>query len=288
MSTTPVQTNTTSSTTVTTEPATTPTLAPPSDAATIIERMNNGLSGINSYRVNRLLDITSGIITENQTEKTRVQVWCVETLDLSGNKMQMKNTFNYGSGTVLQENAIYISGDWIYILGYFPEEPDQWAKSPASAEYWSLQNQAQRIYSLSPVSSATVLASEIVPSGNSNIACDVLLINPDLEKFWEFIRQQPGIHLSAGAPAGATFSQILKIAEFKLWVSQTTGRLVQADISLRAEIGPDLMPTLTDNTYYEVSLMMSFLDYNQPVTITLPAETDSAVDISVEPEKLQE
>jgi hypothetical protein len=94
---------------------------------------------------------------------------------------------------------------------------------------------------------------------------------------------QPGIQLPSGAPPGVEFSQIIPSSDVKVWLAQSGGYPLKAEITLNVFVTPAQVSSLTTNLTMAAGLSMSFHDYNQPVTIELPQEAQAAGELNLKP-----
>jgi hypothetical protein len=213
-----------------------------------------------------------------------------QALDISGRKMQMDNKINMkppsGQPTwPLLENGVYVVDGTLYISGLFPDEPTLWGKTAATDAYWQKQNQAERLAELLNVPQVAILSPEIIQSGNVSVACDVLRVTPNLESFWALVLLQPGIGglgLPPQPPTGVGWDQMIKNASMTLWVSQTNGVPIRADLSISMEIGPTQVPTFTTDLALDMTASMLFHDYGQTFSIALPQGAKDAIELNLQ------
>lgn len=264
----------------TSTPAPTPSLTPTPDAAAIRERASLAVAAANSYRLER--KILASIATQNDSKSPAIRVLVTGdmALDVPGHKMRMKNSRNVElppgqAAPPVTESSIYIVGNVLYIKGLFPDEPQQWVKTSVPENYWQIQNQAKQLTELLKLSEVAVLPPET--TRDLDVPSHVLQVAPKLEGFWELVAQQPGIGLPPQPPPGVALSQIVRSRELKLWLAQTTGLPLKVEMRMKVQMGPVAQPS--GERSMDIVVTMLFYDYNQPVSIELPAEAEGAEEL---------
>lgn len=259
-----------------------PTLTSPASAAAIVAKASQAVSNLQTYLFDRNIS-TVRSAKADQSDQTTTTIISKVALNLSARSMQMGNVVyvKLASGQMAGptiENSIYIMNNTMYVQGLFPDNPQMWSKTALTETAWQLQDQAQQLVELLQPQNVTVLAPETLHSGNLDIPCDVLQVAPDLKGLWGLLVNQPGIQLPSQAPPGVAYSQIVKSSEMKLWLAQSNGAPVQAILKVSIQVDPTQVPSLTSAISMDINLNMLFYDYNQPVTINLPAEA-TATDV---------
>ena len=263
-------------------------LVPAESAAAVIESASKGINAVTTYRLSRGIAVAKRITSNGMTQEYDLFTQSDMALDISARKMQMENSFDTKQSTGQSEaapvaNSLFIVNDVVYIQGLFPDQPQQWAKTSVSEDYWRLQDQAKQLNGLLRLTSSAVLAPETVHSGSLNIPCDVVQVDPDPDKLWALLLQQPGIEtlqLPLQSPPGIAFSQIIKNAKMKLWVAQASGFPVKAELTMSMQIGPAVLASLTNDVSMDVSISMLFYDHNQRIPIELPKAAQDAPELS--------
>ncbi|HEX7474384.1 MAG TPA: hypothetical protein VF318_00320, partial [Dehalococcoidales bacterium] len=208
-------------------------------------------------------------------------------LDLADNKLQMNNLISYkessGQFQPAVENSLYVVDNTLYIQGLFPDNPQTWTKTAATAGFWQAQNQARVLVELLQKSQITKQTRETLTTTGGSVLCDVLEVTPDLASLWNMLGTQPGIQLPSGAPPGVEFSQIIPASDVKVWLAHSGGYPVMAKLTMSMFVTPAQVSSLTTNLTMDIGLNMSFHDYNLPVTIELPPEARDAGDLNLTP-----
>jgi hypothetical protein len=258
----------------------------PADAQALLKKSSANLEGVSSYQLNRTINAAKWS-TADQSDLSTMKILSDMELDVSGQKMKMDN-----DATVMQsqaaspviENTVYVVDDVLYVRGLFPEEPELWSKTPVPQTYIPSQDQARQVINLLLFSPMTLGSRDTVLSGNQSVLCDVLQGTPDLKTFWALLVGQPGMELPSGSPRGVEYSQFIKEANVKVWLSADTGLPIAADLAIRTLVGPSIMPSLPRDISNLISVRMQFYNYNKAPAIELPEEARNAQDLRLEQE----
>jgi hypothetical protein len=201
-------------------------------------------------------------------------------LDLKNRKMEMNNKILFRQSTgqsswPLIENSIFIDNNTVYIQGLFPDEPLIWTKTGLTDPIWQMQNLTAQILDLIDADNATVLNPEIIRINDLETPCDVLKINPDLNKLWEFLEMQPGTGLPSTLPEGVSYQQVVKNCDISLWISRSSRLPVQSVIKVN-------ITSPTSTTTMDVNLKLEFYDFNKPVFIQVTPEALAAKELNLQ------
>jgi hypothetical protein len=104
----------------------------------------------------------------------------------------------------------------------------------------------------------------------NGIACWKLDIQPDWERLFDWAQSEMS-DIIGDLPSGLDFEQMFKDVDMTMWVAKDTYYNVRVDMAMTMDI---------DGVELDVSGTMNYSDFNQPVTIILPAEASEAIDFS--------
>jgi hypothetical protein len=172
----------------------------------------------------------------------------------------------------------YVLSGWEYTLYDFGDTGAQWMKSPETDAGWSSQDQfAQEIQFLKTAINTSSSDSETV----NGVDCYVLVIGPDLSVLNEWLKSQ-----QAADSSDIDWSQVdlslYKDLSLKIWVAKDNFRPVHEEISMTFAVPLDSItpPTATGAPSITAKATIKYYDYDVPLTIQLPPEAASAVDIA--------
>jgi len=260
-----------------------PLFTPSAEAFKIISELSSrSIKDVSSYRLDRSIKTRKLALNDSSTLVTSTIISKM-ILDLTGHNMQTFNSINVKTGQnqaewPMVENSTCIIGDTLYIRGLFPDQMNTWSKTPATTEYWQLQNQAQLVVDMMNASKCSVSGEEVLSNGEKQA---IIEIQPDLSSLWDIILAQPGIQLPEQAPAGFVFEDILTVTSTNMWINQMTGLPAKFTSNIELNVGPSQVPSLTSEISMSIQLMMSFYEYNANTSIELPEEARSAVELDL-------
>ena len=166
---------------------------------------------------------------------------------------------------------VYVVGAWIYSMVDIPEISEQWMKMKLSEEMWQQQSQIdQQIEFLKTAVEIKSLPDEAVKGTD----CYVFQVVPSMEALGELLSQQ------TSGMGGMDFGQfnladLFKEMSVKEWIAKDSYRVMKTEVDMLMEMRPgDVGATEADfeKMIMDMNVGMSFYDYNQPVSITLPPE----------------
>lgn len=182
------------------------------------------------------------------------------------------------------DNAMYTKMDF-----GIPEIPTQWTKMEMPEGYeqpWESQNQVEQQMELLNVSEVALLEEEQV----NGVDCYVLKIEPDIEKYWEIVMKQEGIsELMENLPQNISFDigKMMEDMSIKYWIAKDTKFPMKTEMQVRMVMSSEDLGVPETEKEFTVTVdqrtEMVFYDYNEPVTIELPEEAESAVEAPMFP-----
>ncbi len=178
--------------------------------------------------------------------------------------------------------AMYVVGDTGYVKMDMPEMGPVWMKRDLSAAGWGEisegieQTEAQ--IELLRTAQVEVLGSEEV----GGVDCYLLKLVPDKERLWEAVMGEAEVaDTEIPDVAEEYIREILRDVSVRQWIAKDTYFLVKAEIEMGAELTPAAMGYAGEEGEATMEVTMSLLcyNYNQPVSIVLPAEAEDAVEM---------
>jgi hypothetical protein len=176
-------------------------------------------------------------------------------------------------------NAMYMKMD----LG-IPEIPAQWTKMQMPEGYeesWESQNQVELQMELLNVSEVELLEDEEV----NGVDCYVLNITIDVEKYWEIVMKQKGMsELMQNLQQNVSFDigKMMKGMSMKYWIAKDTKFPMKTEMQMEMVISSEDLNIPESEEEFTMTMdqrtTMVFYDYNEPVTIELPEEAESAIE----------
>ena len=173
----------------------------------------------------------------------------------------------------------FLVDGWMYMKVSVPEQEEQWLKMEMPDDMWEKQNQAQQqIEMLQTAEEVNFLGIEEV----NGVECYVVEIIPDLSALQQMISQVQGQMSQFGnVDLGAMdLGRMLKQVSVTQYVAMDSYLFMRTDQHMVMEITPEAMG-LPDDEFdritEDVTTVLLFRDYNEPVTIQLPQGALAAV-----------
>jgi hypothetical protein len=193
----------------------------------------------------------------------------------------------------------YVTGGWMYVRISIPLVGEHWYKMPAAEPQWESQ---QPVSQLLDFLKNAVTVNQTGTEKVNDMDCFVLSFNPDLKQISAWLTSLAGsLDLPEQSPLPSPapdidLSKFIRQLSIQEWIAKDTYLIAQAkinmDISVNAADLQDYLPLFagaqadlsaseTDFSGLTLNLAasMSYHDYNQPVTITLPAAAQNAEEI---------
>ena len=159
-------------------------------------------------------------------------------------------------------------------------------KSEAPAEYWEIMTGVsglENYIELLKTAQVEVIGSEQV----KGVDCYVLQLTPELAELYQTAMDPVGGIGRAGMlpPVPEELLQdMFHSFSVKQWIAKDTYFLMKVEIDMDIESTPELMDYLGEEAEMSIDITISFLayNYNQPVTIVVPAEALEATEVPME------
>jgi len=217
--------------------------------------------------------ISSGSGTVDETNK-KMKLEMMTTMEMP-EKAKMPETREVKMDIYFINNTLYTKMD----MG-IPEMPAKWTKMEIPEEYWESQNQIDQQMELLNISKVELLEDEKV----SDMDCYVLELTPDIEKYWETVMKQEGLgELMQSLKQNVSFDigEMIKEMSLKYWIAKDTKFPVKTETQIKMVMSSaDLNISETEAEFtmtIDQRANIVFYGYNEPVTIELPKEAESAV-----------
>ncbi|HEY41193.1 MAG TPA: hypothetical protein G4O18_04965 [Dehalococcoidia bacterium] len=223
-----------------------------------------GEAGHESFEMNMDMTFAGAVDIENRQMGADILMW-----------MEVP-----GEGNMDMGMAMYVVDGMAYTkVDFFGE--DMWMKSAVTDEVWCEMSQTvdmvESYVGLLEVAQVRVTGIEDV----GGVDCYVLEVTPDMDQLWQLAMQQvETTDMGISIPAEGLLSEMFRDFSVKQWVSTETFYVHRIVIEMSMEMTPDAMglPDEYGTLSMDISMYMLVHDYNQPVSITLPAGAASAID----------
>ncbi len=241
------------------------------------------------------MDMTQKILISNETGETEMTKLITGNgvVDNINKKMnqEITTTMKMPSETKEMKMDMYFINNTMYTKREgIPKMPAQWRKMEMPEvykEFWESQNQVEQQMELLNVSKVEQLEDEKV----NDVDCYVLKLTPDIEKHWETVMKQARLsELMQRLQQNDSFDigKMIKEMSIKQWIAKDTKFPMKTEMQLKIVMSSEDLK-LRDETKEKFTMTMDqrtsivFHDYNEPVTIELPKEAESAAEFPMMP-----
>lgn len=173
---------------------------------------------------------------------------------------------------VTQEAEVYVVGDNIYVRAIEPGMSSEWQQAAVPEGLWAQQDAVAQQIGVLGASQLEVLGEEMV----RGIDAYVLQVTPDVNRFWELMKERLG---AQALPAGVDPAKVIKRLSVKEWIAKDTFYPVRVQQGIVMETSSESLVTPGPEGGFEltmdIKLDLAAYDYNQAVSIELPAELGS-------------
>jgi hypothetical protein len=186
-----------------------------------------------------------------------------------------------GEGKISMPMVLYLVNGWEYIKISVPFAGDQWMKTQMDIGSYDAMDDIQHALGLGQSGSeATLTGTEEV----DGVSCYVLQIDPDpaeLSKWLSSVQQTTEIQ--GTEPTGEDLSDFVKNLSYKEWIAKDSYLLKKSETVVSVTMNGADFDSSTDESNHlnmDISQVLTVTEYNQPVSIILPPESQDAQDTS--------
>jgi hypothetical protein len=262
-----------------------------------VEEIINSVTGaqgdVRTFQLDMDMTVDMAGVVEGEAFTTTMVVSSAGATDIPKSQLMMDMDMNMemgemalpGEDTLEVSVVMYLIDNTMYMMTEIPEIGPMWIKYgiEVPGEIWGQIDQAQyQIELLEDAAQVEVVGSETV----SGVDCYVLQLTPDMEQLWQLMTQQiegaGGLGEVALGIDPVLMQDMFRSFSVKQWVAKDTYFLVRAVVNMTLELSAEAMgiPEEESAVTMDMSLDLLVYDYNQPVSIVLPPEAATAMDIS--------
>ncbi|KPK20730.1 MAG: hypothetical protein AMJ70_08155 [Dehalococcoidia bacterium SG8_51_3] len=166
----------------------------------------------------------------------------------------------------------YLVDDWMHIKVSVEEKGAQWMKMPLPDEMWDSQSAiSQQIELLQTAKVVNFLGREDV----NGMDCYVVEMVPSAEALNKMLSQMQMPDIEEADFSHLSFADMIKEMSFKQWIAEDGYLIMKSETHVLMEISSEDVGAAVDEfqkiTADQTSVML-FYDYNEPVSIELPAD----------------
>ena len=166
----------------------------------------------------------------------------------------------------------YLVDDWMHIKVSVEEKGAQWMKMPLPDEMWDSQSAiSQQIELLETAKEVNFMANEYV----NGVDCYVVEMAPSTEALNKMLSQMQMPDIDGADFSQLSFADMINEMSFKQWIAKDGYLVMKSQTHVLMEMSPEDIGASAEEFQKitaDQSAVMVFYDYNEPVSIKLPAE----------------
>jgi hypothetical protein len=266
------------------EPGPTPTETPAAGLTEMEQLLADSLlalQNVKSYKAEIDMDVTTDITGGENPVRISVTMTAESVFDLAANDLHMSMEMDGGDAAQAMQNVtmdIYMVGGWMYLKMDIPMLGEQWVKMPVS-------EQLKESYDLNMVDKHFALLqspAEIELTGMETVDgvnCYALKITPDMPTLLKWAQQQSAGNTATDWEKADQVADSIQDLAFVVWIAEDSQLVRKMDIDMTMETtGEQVSPESPafDKMITDIEMTMRLYDYNEPVSIVLPAAAQNA------------
>ncbi len=250
-------------------------------AQEIVSGVIESLNDIKTYQFDMDMTLDMAAQAEGEVFEITMVMDGSGSFDIQNRRMGMDMTMSMavpGEAEMEMGLEMYLIEDMIYMMMDVPLMGSMWTKSNVPVGYWEEMNQVELQIELLGAAQVEVIGSEMV----GGVDCYVLQLTPDMEQLWQYVMQQADVTGEEMLEVVQEFLEgIFRSFSVKQWVAKDTYLLIKAEIDMTVELTTEAMGFPGEEGVLIMDIAMDFLayNYNQPLSIQLPAEAESAMEV---------
>ncbi len=250
-------------------------------AQEIVSGVIESLNDIKTYQFDTDMTLDMAVQAEGEVFEVTMVMDGSGSFDVQNRQMGMDMTMSVavlGEAEIEMGLEMYLIEDMMYMMMDVPLMGSMWTKSNVPSGYWEEMNQVEPQIELLGAAQVEVIGSEMV----GGVDCYVLQLTPDMEQLWQYVMQQAeATGEEMPEVAEGSLEEIFHSFSVKQWVAKETYLLIKAEIDMAVELTPEAMGFPGEEGVMTMDITTGFLayNYNQPLSIQLPAEAESAMEV---------
>jgi len=226
---------------------------------------------VDSSSVEITIDATADGVVNGMDMNVSLDGTATGTMDWANKKMNAHLGANAGFNgmTFPVSMEMYAFDNISYMQLTLMGNTDNWTKDSLPIDFWYTQENEQFIENLLPSADAESLPNQKVGGVN----CNVLQLKPDYAALQEMLSQQAGSEEEV-----PDIASLISDLSIKVWVAKDTSYITKIEIVLAANIPSEVLGGAAGGEGLAVNLTvtMQFSDFDESVSIQLPAEAQNA------------
>jgi len=233
---------------------------------------------VKSYRLGMKMIIDTSIEVECQEMDETMSLDAGFVIDEVNKEMKMTMSADMeatGDEPVTLEMDMYLVDNTIYVQMDILDERSTWMKQEVPTDFWEAQATIYQQLELLQTSDVKYLRDDTV----NGVECYLLESIPNLGQLWQTAMEQPWMEeVPMGIP---NMEDVIKKVSVKQWIAKDTLFLTKVQIQMTMLLTSEDMGVPEEDGKMSMSVLMDIwaYDYNEPVSIELPAQAEAAIEV---------
>jgi outer membrane lipoprotein-sorting protein len=252
------------------------------DIERIVAEAATANAAVNTVSFDMEMEMLIDTVSQDESVQMTMVADGAGTIDQADQKLKITMNMNMDIPELGQEDMtmeIYATEGWMYLKMDIPGLGEQWVKMPMTEDMWQSQSQfEQQVELLRTAQEVTFHGSETV----NGTDCYVVEIVPDMAVLFEIMSQQQMPGMEDMGIDGLDMTDWFKEMTVKVWIAKDSYLEIKSDIHMIMEVtAADLGASQDDleKMTMDMNMTMTMHDYNEEVSIELPAGAQQAMEI---------
>jgi outer membrane lipoprotein-sorting protein len=239
-------------------------------------------AAVNTVSFDMEMEMFMDAVTQDGSVQMTMVADGTGAIDQANQKLKMTMNMDMDIPELGQEGMtmeMYATGGWMYMKMDIPGLGEQWVKMPMTEDMWQSQSQFEQQIELLRT------AREVTFHGSENVNgtdCYVVEIVPDMTVIFEIMSQQQMPGMEDMGIDGLDMADWFKKMTVKVWIAKDSYLEIKSDIHMTMEVtAADVGASQDDleKMTMDMNMTMTMHDYNEEVSIELPAGAQQAMEI---------
>ncbi len=245
-------------------------------AEEIIEKAVQAMDDVKTYQFELNMSMNMVSEAEDKTYEETIAMDYNGTFDIENGEMMLDISASVAmfAGGMEMSGAMYIIDGMAYTMIEDLELGSVWEKADMSGEYWEEMSQVKPQIEMLQAVQVEVVGSEEV----KGVDCYILNFTPDIGQLLQLAMERAllsgeELNLLDMGKQVELYKDAFKDYSIKQWIAKDTYLVARAEMNI-SMVYPDEESSMT----METAMDLLVYNYNQPVSIVLPAGAEEAIE----------
>jgi hypothetical protein len=249
----------------------------------IVDGVLESLDNIRTFRFDMDMAIDISGEADGEAFDMEIMMDSDAIVDLENRKMGIDMTMDMAlpdKGEMEIGMKYFLIKDVMYMIMEISEDGPMWMKSEIPAGSWEQMSQTESQIELLKTAQVKIIGNENI----QGVDCYVLQLTPDMDQLWKTAIQQAALGGKETLPdvPAEFFQEMFRSFSVKQWIGKDTYYFTKAEIEMAIELTAAAMDIKEGGMFMDITMTLLTYDYNEPVSIVLPPEAESAIEIPIQ------